>query len=71
MVVLINSKYAFINLNTPKYILYNSQNTPLYIHRVVINWSRLQLMGHKLFFLDENQIKCCSHVKMNVKIVAN
>jgi hypothetical protein len=23
-----------------------------------LNWSHLQLMGHTLFFLDENQIKC-------------
>jgi hypothetical protein len=34
MVVHIYSKYTFINLNTPSYIIYNSQNTPLYIHRV-------------------------------------
>jgi len=35
MVVHIHSKYTFIDLNTPNYILLNSQNTPLYIHRVV------------------------------------
>jgi hypothetical protein len=34
MVVHINSKYTFINLNKPNYIPYNSQNTPLYIHKV-------------------------------------
>jgi hypothetical protein len=34
MVVHVHSKYIFINLNTPNYIPYNSQNTPLYIHRV-------------------------------------
>jgi hypothetical protein len=34
MVVHIHSKYKFINPNTPNYIPYNSQNTPLYIHRV-------------------------------------
>jgi hypothetical protein len=34
MVVHIHSKYIFINLNTPNYILYNSQNTPLYTYRV-------------------------------------
>jgi hypothetical protein len=36
MVVHIHSKYTFINLNTPNYIPLNSQNTPLYIHRVTI-----------------------------------
>ncbi len=35
MVVDIHSKYTFINLNTPNYIPQNSQNTPLYIHKVV------------------------------------
>ncbi len=35
MVVHIHSKYIFINSNTPNYIPYNSQNTPLYIHGVV------------------------------------
>ncbi len=34
MVVHINSKYRFINHTTPNYISYNSQNTPLYIHKV-------------------------------------
>jgi len=34
MIVHINSKYTFINLNTPNYILENSQNTPLYTHEV-------------------------------------
>jgi len=34
MVVHICSKYTFINPNTPNYIPLNSQNTPLYIHRV-------------------------------------
>jgi hypothetical protein len=33
MVVHTHSKYTFINLNTPNYIIYNSQNTPLYTHR--------------------------------------
>jgi hypothetical protein len=36
MVVHIHSKYIFINPNTPNYIIYNSQNTPLYTHRVAI-----------------------------------
>jgi len=36
MVVHIQSKYTFINLNIPNYIPYNSQNTPLYIHGVAI-----------------------------------
>jgi len=36
MVVHINSKYTFINHNTPNYIIYNSQNTPFYTHRVAI-----------------------------------
>jgi len=35
MVVDIHSKYTFINLNTPNYIPQNSQNTPLYTHKVV------------------------------------
>jgi len=35
MVVHINSKYTFINPNTPDYIIYNSQNTPLYTHNVI------------------------------------
>ncbi len=35
-----------------------------------LNWSHLLLMGHKYFFLDENQIKCCLNVRMNIKIVA-
>jgi len=34
MVAHINSKYTFINPNTLNYIPSNSQNTPLYIHRV-------------------------------------
>jgi len=34
MVVHINFKYTFINLNTLNYIPYNSQNTPLYTHKV-------------------------------------
>jgi len=34
MVVHIHSKYTFINISTPNYIPLNSQNTPLYIHRV-------------------------------------
>jgi hypothetical protein len=35
MVVHIHSKYTFKNLNTSDYIPSNSQNKPLYIHRVV------------------------------------
>jgi hypothetical protein len=31
----------------------------------------LNLWWHKLFFLDENQIKCCSHASMKTKIVTN
>jgi len=34
MVVHIHSKYKFINISTPNYIPKNSQNTPLYIHKV-------------------------------------
>jgi hypothetical protein len=71
MVVHIHSKYTFINPNTPNYTPYNSKNTPLYIHRVATKLVTLQLMGYKLFFLDENQTKCCSHVRMNIKIVSN
>jgi hypothetical protein len=37
MVIHIYSKYTFINFNTPNYIFYNSQNTPLCIHRVATN----------------------------------
>jgi hypothetical protein len=33
--MLIYSKYTFINLNTSNYIPYNSQNAPLYTHKVV------------------------------------
>jgi hypothetical protein len=35
MVIHIYSKYTFTNLNTPNYIPYNSQNTPLYTHMVI------------------------------------
>jgi hypothetical protein len=31
----------------------------------------LNLWWHKLFFLDEKQIKCCSHVGMKTKIITN
>jgi len=34
MIVCIHSKYTLINPNTPNYIIWNSQNTPLYTHRV-------------------------------------
>jgi hypothetical protein len=30
----INSKYTFINPNTPNYIFLNSQNIPLHTHKV-------------------------------------
>jgi len=36
-----------------------------------LNWSHLQLMGHRLFFVDENQTKRGSHGRMNTKIVTN
>jgi hypothetical protein len=45
MVVDINSKYMFINLNTLNYIFYNSLNTPLYIHRVAIKLVTLTTNG--------------------------
>jgi hypothetical protein len=35
MVIHINSKYTFKNPNTPNYIFYNSQNIPLYTHKVI------------------------------------
>jgi hypothetical protein len=54
MVVHIHPKYTFINPNTTNYIFFNSQNTHLYLIGLHINWSHLQLMGHKSFFLDEN-----------------
>jgi hypothetical protein len=31
-----HSKYTFVNPNILKYILYNTQNTPLYTHRAMI-----------------------------------
>jgi hypothetical protein len=33
LVVHIHSKYAFVNFNIPNYIIKNTENTPLYIHR--------------------------------------
>jgi hypothetical protein len=45
MVVHIHSKYTFINLNTPNYIPYNSQNTPLYIHGVTTKLVTLATNG--------------------------
>jgi hypothetical protein len=36
MVVHIFTKYTFMNNNIPKYIPWNTQNTPFYIHKVVI-----------------------------------
>jgi len=35
MIVHIHSKYTFINFIAHNYIPWNSQNTPLYIHKVV------------------------------------
>ncbi len=36
MVIHVHSKYTYININTPNYIPYNSQNTLFYIHKVTI-----------------------------------
>jgi hypothetical protein len=36
MVIHIHSKYTFINYNTSNYNPENSQNIPLYIHKVAI-----------------------------------
>jgi hypothetical protein len=69
IVVHIHSKYTFINLNT---IFHRIQKIYLCIFiGLQLNWSHLQLMGNKNFFWDENQTKCCSHGRMNTKIVAN
>jgi hypothetical protein len=35
MLIIIH-EYTFINPNTPNYIPWNSQNTPLYTHKVII-----------------------------------
>ncbi len=45
MLVHIHSKYTFIDLNTPNYIPKNSQNTPLYTHRVVIKLVTFAING--------------------------
>jgi hypothetical protein len=54
MVVHIHSKDTFINLNIPKYIPKNTQNTPLCIHRAitklvtfVINWTHVVISWMK------------------------
>jgi len=35
MIIHIHSKYTFVNLDIPNYIIYNIKNTPLYMHRVI------------------------------------
>jgi hypothetical protein len=45
MVVHIHLKYTFINLNTPNYIFFNSQNTPLYILRITIKLATFATNG--------------------------
>jgi hypothetical protein len=45
MVVHINSKYTFMNPNTPNYIFYNSQITPLYIYKVTIKLVTFAING--------------------------
>jgi len=35
-IVHMHSKYTFVNPNIFKYVLYNTQNTPLYTHRAMI-----------------------------------
>jgi hypothetical protein len=72
MVIHMHSKYTFVSYNIPNYIPQNTQKIYLCILvRLQLNWSHLQLMGHKLLFLNENQIKCCSHGRMQNKIVTN
>jgi len=51
MIVHIHSKYTFINLNTPNYIPYNSQNTPLYTHKVVTKLVTFVINGTQIIFL--------------------
>jgi hypothetical protein len=54
MVVRIHSKYTFINILHP-IIFFRIHKIHLYILiGLQLNWSHLQLMGHTLFFLDEN-----------------
>jgi hypothetical protein len=79
MVIHIHSNYTFINSNILVYVIFVNATIPLRTHkiqlciliRLKLNWSHLQLMGHKLFFLDANQTKCCSHERMKTTIVAN
>jgi hypothetical protein len=51
MVVHTHSKYTFINPNTPNYIPYNSQNAPLYIHKVVTKLVTFTTKGTYIVFL--------------------
>jgi hypothetical protein len=51
MVVHIHSKYTFTKPNTPNYIPYNSQNTPLYTHRVATKLVTFATNGTYIVFL--------------------
>jgi len=51
MIVYIHSKYTFINHNTPNYIPYNSQNAPLYIHRVATKLVTFATNGTQIVLL--------------------
>ncbi len=51
MVVHIHSKYTFINHNTLDYIPYNSQNAPLYIHKVATKLVTFATKGTYIIFL--------------------
>jgi hypothetical protein len=48
---LIYSEYTFINPNTPNYIPYNSQNTPLYTHKVTIKLVTFAINGTLIVLL--------------------
>jgi len=71
MFVHIHSKYTFINLNTPIILFIIHKILLCILIGLQLNWSHLELMGHELFFFDENQTECFSHGRMNTKIVAN
>jgi len=54
MVVHMSSKYTFIILILPIMLSRIQKIHLCIVVRLQLNWSHLQLMGHKLFFLDEN-----------------
>jgi hypothetical protein len=56
MVVHIHSKYTF-TIHPSLFLKIYKIHLCIFI-RLHVNWSHLQLMGHKLFFLDEHQNSC-------------